>query len=166
MLSVRLKMEDAKLIAEFVKTFPVLGEIHAFEFASDKSWLSPLTSRLPARFPPLYEQLILSYRWEHEVELGCLRLLPNPGTSDFAGITEVIFRDKGLVESLIPGGFIQFGKSLLPAYSQEPERDHPDPVEQAHYDPPGAVIKDRGFGGGFPKVGQDRKGPVRAAVQG
>lgn len=103
-------MEDTGLVSDFVKAFPVLGEIHSFEFTSDKSLLSPLYGRLPAPFPPLYEQLVLSYRWSGEVELRCLRLLANPGTSDFAGLTEQIFRDEGLVESLIPGGFVQFGK--------------------------------------------------------
>src|SRR5438094_606085 len=104
-------MQDGQLITKFAKTFPLLdGEIHAFEFASDSSWLSPLQARLPAHFPSLYEQLILSYRWADEVDLGCFRLLPNPGTSDFSGLAAAIFRDKGLIESLIPGGFIQFGK--------------------------------------------------------
>ncbi|MFA5192047.1 MAG: hypothetical protein WC740_15065 [Verrucomicrobiia bacterium] len=103
-------MDDEQLITEFVATFPILGEVHAFKLTSDKSWLSSLSSRLPAPLPPLYERLILSYRWSDEVELGRLRLLPNPGILDFIGLTQEIFADEGLVESLIPGGFIQFGK--------------------------------------------------------
>ncbi|MEW6366411.1 MAG: hypothetical protein AB1714_17435 [Acidobacteriota bacterium] len=106
----RRKIREVQLVTDFVNMFPLLGQVHAPHVASERSWLSPLYARLPGRFPPLYEQLILSYRWEEEVELGHFRLLANPGGSDFAGLAEEMFRDKALVECLVPGGFIQFSK--------------------------------------------------------
>jgi hypothetical protein len=108
---VHASVKDTQLIAKFAWVFPILGETGAIASSSDESWLASLYAQLPARFPPLYEQLILSYRWEDEVELGRLRLLPNPRSPDFSGLAAGIFRDKGLVESLIPGGFVQFGQA-------------------------------------------------------
>ena len=71
--------------------------------------LSGLYQRLPARFPPLYEQLVLSYRWA-EVDLDLVTLLANPLGMDLSGLSEAIFRDPGLAEVLLPNGLLQFGK--------------------------------------------------------
>jgi hypothetical protein len=80
--------------------------------------LDPLYARLPARFPPLYEQLVLSYRWA-EVDLQSFRLLANPLGVDLSGLLGEIEKDAGLTESLIPAGYIKFGKG--------PDMDY-DPV--------------------------------------
>jgi len=82
-------MSDHALIEQFVASFEKLDEMAFFEATdpvaahlafgdpgpygqrrwkplavrTDTSLLDPLYSRLPARFPPLYEQLVLSYRW-------------------------------------------------------------------------------------------------------
>ncbi len=77
--------------------------------ATDPKLLDPLYARLPARFPPLYEQLVLSYRWA-EVDLQSFRLLANPPGADLDGLLAEIEKDKGLTESLIPAGYIKFGK--------------------------------------------------------
>lgn len=67
--------------------------------------------------PPLYQQLILAYRWA-EVDLGRLRLLANlpPGLQGLAG---AIRRDEGLYSVLSSAGYVQFGKG--------PDMDY-DPV--------------------------------------
>jgi len=80
--------------------------------------LGPLYANLPARFPPLYEQLVLSYRWA-EVDLQSFRLLANPPGSDLSRLLAEVEKDKGLRESLIPAGYMKFGKG--------PDMDY-DPV--------------------------------------
>lgn len=71
--------------------------------------LDPLYAKLPARFPPLYEQLVLSYRWA-EVDLQSFRLLANPAGADLGGLLAEVEGDSALIESLIPAGYIKFGK--------------------------------------------------------
>jgi hypothetical protein len=86
--------------------------------ATDRKLLDPLYAKLPARFPPLFEQLVLSYRWA-EVDLGSFRLLANPPGTDLGGLLAEIERDKALTESLVPAGYVKFGKG--------PDMDY-DPV--------------------------------------
>jgi hypothetical protein len=71
--------------------------------------LDPLYAKLPAKFPPLFERLLLSYRWA-EIDLHKYRLLPNPPGADLRGFLQEMSRDKGLWEALIPAGFLQFGR--------------------------------------------------------
>lgn len=85
---------------------------------TDRGCLDPLYAKLPARFPPLYERLILSYRWA-EVDLQSYTLLANPPGPDFSRLFALISGDPGLLESLIPAGYIQFAKG--------PDMDY-DPV--------------------------------------
>lgn len=108
-------MTDAALIANFAGTFS-RGGVSAVDVRSDPASLLPLASRLPARLPPLYEALILSYRWPREVDLGILRLLPNPGRSNFDDLTEAILGDPVFVRVLIPGGFIPIGRGTHDSY--------------------------------------------------
>jgi len=49
---------------------------------TDAYALEPLYAKLPARFPRLYEQLLLSYRWA-EVDLQSFTLLANSPGEDF-----------------------------------------------------------------------------------
>lgn len=62
-----------------------------------------------SRFPPLYEALLLSYRWA-EVDLGSYRLLANEPAEDLAPLLAVMLADKGLHETLRPNGYVQFGR--------------------------------------------------------
>lgn len=71
--------------------------------------LEPIYAKLPARFPPLFERLLLTYRWA-EVDLQEYRLLASPRGEDLDGFLQEMSRDKGLWEALIPGGFLPFGK--------------------------------------------------------
>ena len=72
--------------------------------------LEPLYRRLPGRFPDLYEQLVLTYRWP-EIDLQIVRLLSNPTGPTLSGLEDEIFRDRILINTLIPAGFVPFGKA-------------------------------------------------------
>ncbi len=76
---------------------------------TDASSLEMLYTKLPARFPPLFERLLLTYRWA-EVDLETYRLLPNPPGPDLEGFLGQMTRDKGLWDALIAAGFLQFGR--------------------------------------------------------
>src|SRR5271155_3528045 len=76
---------------------------------AEPALLEPIYAKLPARFPPLFEQLVLSYRWA-EVDLGSFRLLPNPPGADLSGLLDEMSRDPAIWKSLLPAGLMQFGK--------------------------------------------------------
>ena len=77
--------------------------------ATDPSMLDPLYAKLPARFPPLYEQLVLTYRWA-DVDLGSYRLLGNPLGPNLSGLLDKMLKDKFLSTCLLKSGYIPFGK--------------------------------------------------------
>ena len=76
--------------------------------STDRSLCDLIYARLPGRFPPLFERLVLSYRWA-EVDLQAYRLLANPPGPDLSGLLGQMSKDRSLWESLIPAGLIQFG---------------------------------------------------------
>lgn len=82
------------------------------------SALERIYASLPGRFPPLFEILLLSYRWA-EVDLGQYRLIPNPPGLDLSGFLAQMSKDRGICEFLKPAGYLQFGKG--------PDNDY-DPV--------------------------------------
>jgi hypothetical protein len=71
--------------------------------------LDALYSRLPAKFPPLFERLLLTFRWA-DVSLDSYRLRPNPPGPDLEGFFQGISKDLSWWEALIPAGFLPFGK--------------------------------------------------------
>ena len=77
--------------------------------ATDHSMLEPLYAKLPTRFPPLYEQLVLTYRWA-DVDLGSYRLLGNPIGPNLSGLLDKMLKDKFLSSCLLKNGYIPFGK--------------------------------------------------------
>ncbi len=85
---------------------------------ADRAMLDPIYAKLPAKFPPLFELLVLSYRWPR-VYLPSFSLLPNPPGPDLSGLLSEISRDPAIWEALIPAGYIQFGRG--------PDMDY-DPV--------------------------------------
>lgn len=129
-----LKEHEELLLARFIASFESLddmvvvgvdpveiqlatGEPNEFGW---KSWrpaqvntesvlLEPIYSKLLARFPPLFERLILSYRWA-EVDLQSFRLLANPPGPDLNGLFQEMSRDPTLWKYLLPAGYVQFGK--------------------------------------------------------
>ena len=79
------------------------------KISSPPQLLDGIYASLPGRFPPLFERLVLSYRWT-EVDLQTYRLLGNPPGLDLSGLLEGISGDPGLWEALLPAGYIQFGR--------------------------------------------------------
>lgn len=74
------------------------------------SALTELYENLPGPLPPLFEELLLSYRWL-EVDLGGYRLLhsaPFRGLTDFMS---AVTKDSGLCEYLLPRRFVQFARA-------------------------------------------------------
>jgi hypothetical protein len=126
---------NRKLVDAFIACFPKLDEMMAHESLNPVAWqlskgdadqygfrrwrplscttdrkaLEPLYAELPARFPPTYEQLVLSYRWA-DVDLGLFKLVANPLGPDLSGLLTHLAGAPDLWEMLIPAGFIQFGK--------------------------------------------------------
>jgi hypothetical protein len=128
--------DHAELAQKFVESFEVLGknldfsehlEPVAVQLASgpadsygqrkwkpiavqtDRAVLEALYAKLPARFPPLYEELVLAYRWA-DVDLQTFTLLANPPGHGLGLLLRRICGDKGLWETLIPNGLVPFGK--------------------------------------------------------
>jgi hypothetical protein len=77
--------------------------------ATDRAALHPLYAKIPASFPPLFEQLVLSYRWA-EVDLQLFRLLPNSPGENLNGLLEEMSKDRVIWQTLLPAGYIQFGR--------------------------------------------------------
>lgn len=68
-----------------------------------------LSGQGSARFPLLYETLLLSYRWA-EVELGNYRLLANEPAKDLSPLLKAMQADKFLFATLLPNSYVPFGK--------------------------------------------------------
>lgn len=118
-------MNDADLLSAFVALFNPLEEqiypdpvLPAGEQSTDSFATERLYACLPAKFPQLYEKLVLSYRWQRSDISDGYRLLANPPGSDLSGLRQEIFRDSGLSNELLPNGFIQFG--FASAYDYDP----------------------------------------------
>jgi hypothetical protein len=118
-------MNDADLLDAFVALFAPLEELiypdpvfPVSKKPTDVAAIKPLYACLPAKFPYLYERLVLSYRWQRSDIRDGYRLLANPHGSDLSGLMHDIFRDKGLSDALLPNGFIQFG--FQSAYEYDP----------------------------------------------
>jgi len=128
-------VEQEDLVNRFVSSFACLGELTADEQLSPIAWqlvtdvaddcgfrhwrplraatpyacLSELYGKIPSPFPPLFERLVLSYRWA-EVDLRVCRLLANPPGPDLRGLMLEITKDSALANTLLPAGYLQFGK--------------------------------------------------------
>jgi hypothetical protein len=77
--------------------------------ATPREALTELRTSLPYRLPPLFEELLLTYRWP-EADLGTLRLLANPVGPDLTGWLNEVRRDPVFCAELIPRGWVPFGK--------------------------------------------------------
>jgi len=132
------------MLSHYVSSFEKLGELRAYPstdpiastFAISEpdergrvAWrprrtetkvelLDQLYAKLPARFPPLFERLLLTFRWA-EVDLKIYTLMANPLGPDFVPFLSEISRDRGLWEALVPAGYLRFAKG--------PDMDY-DPV--------------------------------------
>jgi hypothetical protein len=127
--------EDELLVERFIASFEKLGELTADEASDPIAWqlatgdrdqygckrwqpikvstefslLEPVYSKLPARFPRLFERLVLSYRWA-EVDLQSYRLLANPPGPGLGALLREMSKDSIMRKCLLEGGYIQFGK--------------------------------------------------------
>jgi hypothetical protein len=123
------------LVERFVASFDKLDEMLAHEHLDPVAWqlaigdpdqfgrkpwrpakanteverLEPIYLKLPARFPPLFERLVLSYRWA-EIDLQSYRLLANPPGPDLNGLLQQMSKDLILWNCLLRSGHIPFGK--------------------------------------------------------
>ena len=131
-----LKNDHEQLLARYVAAFKKLDEMVVDEFSMAPSeqlatgeedeygrrlwkpisfetpqpFLDEIYAELPNqfRFPRLFEQLLLSYRWA-EVDLDTYRLLANPPGDDLNGFFQKMSHPD-FWDVLIPAGFIPFGK--------------------------------------------------------
>jgi hypothetical protein len=127
--------EDELLVERFIASFEKLDELIADEVSDPIAWqlaigdrdqygcrrwrpikvstelslLEPIYSKLPARFPPLFERLVLSYRWA-EVDLRSHRLLANPPGPGLGALLTQMSKDSILWKCLLEAGYIQFAK--------------------------------------------------------
>ena len=127
--------KDSELIDRFVRSFAKLCDLRANSSLDPIAWvlaqgeadntdrrawrplkhetdpvcLQPLYAVLPARFPPLYESMVLHYRWA-DVDLQTFTLLANPMGGDLMPLLTRISADQYLWNFLIRAGYIPFGK--------------------------------------------------------
>lgn len=90
----------------------ILGLISLFDppvvaVPEDPAGLEGIYARLPGRFPLLYEQLLLSYRWE-DTDLISMRLLANPG---FSRLLSSLLYDPYMSKVLLAEGYIPFARA-------------------------------------------------------
>ena len=130
-----IKKREAELGERFIASFEKLDDMSVFRETDPVGWsmatdepdeygfkhwrpirvetppecLEPLYSKLPARLPPLFERLVLSYRWA-EVDLQLFTLLANPPGPDLKTFSSGIVNSGPLSIFLVRAGYIQFGK--------------------------------------------------------
>jgi hypothetical protein len=130
-------MDDTKLLYEFVLAFERLDELTLTSLdeappeldngrddskwaiqkwkpaavATEPSALDELYDILPGRFPPLYERLVLTYRWLDVRLDGVVRLFANPPGPSLKALLSEITVDAGLSGILFHHGMIQFGRA-------------------------------------------------------
>jgi hypothetical protein len=131
----KTQVKDELLVERFVASFEKLDEMLVFEETdpvalqlaigepdqhdfrrwrpikvnTETSALEPIYSRLPARFPRLFERLVLLYRWA-EVDLKSYRLLANPPGPGLGGLLEQMYQGPDMWNCLLEAGYIQFAK--------------------------------------------------------
>lgn len=59
---------------------------------TDPAAFAPVYAALPAKFPPLYERLLLTYRWA-DVDLRTLTLMANPPGGDLSAFLQHVSND-------------------------------------------------------------------------
>lgn len=115
--------ENDLLVERFIASFEKLDELTADEdshqydcsrrlpikLSTELSSLESIYSELPARFPRLFERLVLSYRWP-EVDLQSYRLLANPPGPGLDRLLREMSKDSIMWKCLLEAGYIQFGK--------------------------------------------------------
>ena len=128
--------EEMELLEKYVATFEIFDDLFSMnvskelqtgeEYATMMHWSPKKVATEPSElaelyrslqfcgfnstcFPPLYEKLILSFRWA-EVELDCYRLIANETGKDLLPLFLTLRNDIGLYDTLLPNGYFQFAK--------------------------------------------------------
>ncbi|HEY8716458.1 MAG TPA: hypothetical protein VIM00_13835 [Candidatus Acidoferrum sp.] len=129
-----VREQNSDLIEQFVASFAAFGEMtaraddeaalslavgppgeHGFrrwkplKLQTDVGALEAIYSKLPARLPRLFEELVLCYRWA-EVDLERFTLLANPPGDDLMGLYAAMSSDNYLWIHLVPSGFLRLAK--------------------------------------------------------
>jgi len=101
---------DDDLLARFVSVFARFDEGASVRRVSTApAALADLYRHVPGPFPPLFERLLLTYRW-NLVDLDLITLLANPVSEGLKGFRSEVVRDTGLTETLHPAGLAQFAR--------------------------------------------------------
>lgn len=77
--------------------------------AAQRGQVERLYQLLGAKFPPLYEELVLAWRWA-DVDLGAFVLLANPPGRTLGGLHGGMVADEAFARLLIPARLIPFGR--------------------------------------------------------
>lgn len=115
--------EHLKLLRQLVKFFDMEGclcggehwdennepiDFKVAEFKTDPTQIETLYKFLPARYPKLFEALLLNFRWDHYADTEICRFLPNPMQDNFSQFKEYLFYDKYLTDFCIQNGYLPF----------------------------------------------------------
>ena len=89
------------------------------KYQTDAVHLDGLYSVLPAKFPPLYEMLVLSYRWPRS-SIGAqdkyFSLLANRPGPGLVGLEDEVLNDECLAQDCFDNGYIQVGFAPFDRY--------------------------------------------------
>ena len=115
---------DRELLAAFAAAFVVQDyNIYGrptwppFAFPTPAAEYHLLARSLPSVLPPLYEKLVLSYRWP-EVGLPAFALYPNPPGPLIEGILMHMRADNRLWNTQISAGYLAFGSGAGGCYDR------------------------------------------------
>lgn len=114
-------MSNKSLLQNFTRTFRGYG----LELGHDQSVIPTVTEPvaldeiykvLPKKFPKLFEELLLNYRW-YEAEISStVRILPNPPGDGLTDFLSAITKDKTIFEVCSANGFLQFARGKDQSY--------------------------------------------------
>ncbi|MBK9619085.1 MAG: hypothetical protein IPO31_07840 [Candidatus Obscuribacter sp.] len=91
------------------------GEQSLWQHKTDVAALTPVYAKLNRRFPPIYEHLLLNYRWTcGDTDAVCF--WANPPGPDLVAFFESYFRDKYLVQFCLDNGYLPFGGAANGGY--------------------------------------------------
>lgn len=112
-------MDKNTMLDELVLRFDtdnyMAGEQSLWQHKTDVDALTPVYAKLNRRFPPLYEQLLLNYRWTcGDTDAVCF--WANPPGPDLVAFTDSYFRDKALVQFCLDNGYLPFGGAASGLY--------------------------------------------------
>lgn len=118
-----MSSNDQELLRKFVACFsedcgnPLDDGDLVTAQTTDRLALGPVYAKIPVRFPDLFEELLLSYRW-HGADTGSFRIYPNPPGTDLSDFLANMLRDDVIFELCVKSGFVPLGKG--PNLSYDP----------------------------------------------